>query len=104
MDEQICYIEQLREVCFLKYSNRLVNLKFFNNFIDIGNIEIVAEMLKCGYRSLEAKNQEGQTAVHLACQLSQNDILEKLILCNANVNCRDSEGNTPLHVYNIVIF
>lgn len=63
-----------------------------------GNIGIVVELLKSGYRSLEAKNQEGQTAVHLACQLSQNDILEKLIARGANVNCRDSEGNTPLHV------
>lgn len=58
----------------------------------------MVELLKSGYRSLEAKNQEGQTAVHLACQLSQNDILEKLIARGANVNCRDSEGNTPLHV------
>lgn len=59
---------------------------------------MVKELLTCGYRSLEAKNQEGQTAVHLACKVNRNDILEKLILSGANVNCRDSEGNTPLHV------
>lgn len=71
--------------------------------IYLGNIEIVVELLKSGYRSLEAKNQEGQTAVHLACHLSQNDILEKLIARGANVNCRDSEGNTPLHVSRAII-
>ena len=56
------------------------------------------EVLKAGYRNLEARNQEGQTAVHLACKVNRNDILEKLIASKANVNCRDSEGNTPLHV------
>lgn len=64
----------------------------------LGDTKIVEELLKCGYRSLEAKNQEGQTAVHLACQLIENDILKSLISSGANVNCRDTEGNTPLHV------
>lgn len=62
-----------------------------------GDTKIVEELLKCGYRSLEAKNQEGQTAVHLACQLIEHDILKSLISSGANVNCRDTEGNTPLH-------
>ena len=56
------------------------------------------ELLKSGCRSLEAKNQDGQTAVHLACQLNEDGILRKLIAARANVNCRDTEGNTPLHV------
>jgi hypothetical protein len=64
----------------------------------IGNYTVVSELLKCGYRSLEAKNQEGQTAVHLASRMGKDDILKKLIESGANINCRDTAGYTPLHV------
>jgi ankyrin repeat protein len=64
----------------------------------LGNYTVVSELLKCGYRSLEAKNQEGQTAVHLASRMGKDDILKKLIESGANVNCRDKAGYTPLHV------
>lgn len=62
-----------------------------------GNYIVVSELVKSGYK-LEAKNQDGQTAVHLASQVGQDDILKKLIDNGANVNCRDTNGNTPLHV------
>ncbi|XP_063220076.1 tyrosine-protein kinase Shark-like [Bacillus rossius redtenbacheri] len=62
-----------------------------------GNYMVVSELLKCGYRSLEAKNQDGQTAVHLASRLGKDDILKKLIQSDANVNCRDTAGYAPLH-------
>jgi len=61
------------------------------------NCKVVYELLKCGYRNLESKNQEGQTALHLASLMGQDQIVEKLISCGANVNCRDTEGYTPLH-------
>ncbi|XP_043482946.1 tyrosine-protein kinase Shark [Leptopilina heterotoma] len=61
------------------------------------NYTIVSELLKCGYRSLEAKNQLGQTAVHLAAKDGADEILKKLIQNKASVNCRDSAGYTPLH-------
>ncbi|XP_051153972.1 tyrosine-protein kinase Shark [Leptopilina boulardi] len=61
------------------------------------NYTIVSELLKCGYRSLEAKNQLGQTAVHLAAKDGADEILKKLIQNTASVNCRDSAGYTPLH-------
>lgn len=80
-----------------------------------GNLRIVEGMLmseKNAYR-LDAKDQDGRSAVHLACLLNIADnnnaepILEKLISSGANVNCRDEQGNTPLHVssihYNIYI-
>uniref|UniRef100_A0A0K8TI66 Tyrosine-protein kinase n=1 Tax=Lygus hesperus TaxID=30085 RepID=A0A0K8TI66_LYGHE len=62
-----------------------------------GNFTVVSELLKCGYRSLEAKDEMGQTAVHLASILGEDVILEKLIESGATVNCRDQAGNTPLH-------
>ncbi|XP_071442937.1 tyrosine-protein kinase Shark isoform X2 [Hetaerina americana] len=62
-----------------------------------GNYTVVSELLKCGYRSVDAKNAEGQTAVHLASVLGKDEILKKLIESGANINCRDTAGNTPLH-------
>ncbi|KAG8042704.1 hypothetical protein G9C98_005339 [Cotesia typhae] len=62
-----------------------------------GNYTIVSELLKCGYRSLDAKNELGQTAVHLAAKDGIDEILKKLIESKASVNCRDSAGYTPLH-------
>uniref|UniRef100_A0A8D8PSK7 Tyrosine-protein kinase n=1 Tax=Cacopsylla melanoneura TaxID=428564 RepID=A0A8D8PSK7_9HEMI len=65
-----------------------------------GNYQVVSELLKYRYvniESLEAKNQDGQTVVHLASQLGHDEILDTFIRCSANVNCRDTEGCTPLH-------
>lgn len=62
-----------------------------------GNYTIVSELLKTGYRH-EAKNQNGQTAVHLASMNGKDDILRKLIEYGASVNSRDTAGYTPLHV------
>lgn len=73
-------------------------LTSFFYFYHQGNYTIVSELLKCGYRSIEAKNQLGQTAVHLAAKSGTDDILNKLIENKASVNCRDSAGYTPLHV------
>jgi ankyrin repeat protein len=74
----------------------------YNVVNSLGNYTVVSELLKCGYRSLEAKNQEGQTAVHLASRMGKDDILKKLIESGANINCRDTAGYTPLHVCTIV--
>lgn len=76
------------------------------------HLDIVSELLQTRYASdsKNSKNEKGQTAVHLVCllvgdkNLPENDkriaeqILDKLISSGANVNCRDKEGNTPLHV------
>lgn len=53
--------------------------------------------MKTGYKH-EAKNKDGQTAVHIASMQGKDDILRKLIEYSANVNSRDSAGYTPLHV------
>lgn len=66
----------------------------------MGEINVVSELLKCGYRNIDAKNQDGQTAVHLAClhEADTDCIIKILIDSGANVNCRDKDGNTALHV------
>lgn len=60
---------------------------------------VVKEMLKTSYRNLDAKDEHGMTAVHLACKHQVNpEILKLLIDRGAAVSSRDSSGNTPLHV------
>uniref|UniRef100_A0A182SMW5 Tyrosine-protein kinase n=1 Tax=Anopheles maculatus TaxID=74869 RepID=A0A182SMW5_9DIPT len=61
------------------------------------NYTVVSELLKCGYRNIDSKNQDGQTAVHLACLHADDKILLKLIERGSNINSRDAKGNTPLH-------
>ena len=64
----------------------------------VGQIHVVTPMVSCGYRSIDAKNEDGQTAVHLACIRGHNDVLKILIEAEANVNAKDSYGETPLLV------
>ncbi|XP_041975466.1 tyrosine-protein kinase Shark [Aricia agestis] len=64
---------------------------------EAGNCSIVSQILASGYKSRDAKNQDGQTAVHIAARKGENDILLKLIESGAPVNVRDSFGYTPLH-------
>uniref|UniRef100_W8BSA2 Tyrosine-protein kinase n=1 Tax=Ceratitis capitata TaxID=7213 RepID=W8BSA2_CERCA len=61
------------------------------------NATIVGELLKCGYRNVDAKNQDGQTALHLAAIHSDDVILKLILATDVNVNCMDAFGNMPLH-------
>lgn len=61
------------------------------------NFPIVSELLKCGYRNIDSKNQDGKTAVHLACLHADVKILDALIERGCNINNRDAQGNTALH-------
>ncbi|XP_039954708.1 tyrosine-protein kinase Shark isoform X1 [Bactrocera neohumeralis] len=61
------------------------------------NATIVGELLKCGYRNVDAKNQDGQTALHLAAIYSDQTILKLILGSDVNVNCMDAFGNMPLH-------
>ncbi|XP_059483949.1 tyrosine-protein kinase Shark [Neocloeon triangulifer] len=79
------------------YSRRNGRTNLLHRATKEGDYHVVSELLMCGYRSLEAKNAEGQTAVHLASKLGKNEILTRLIAENASVNCRDTAGYTPLH-------
>lgn len=58
---------------------------------------IVSDMVRCGHRSLDAKNEEGQTAAHLAASAGHNGILSLLIKAGTSVNAKDSRSLTPLH-------
>ncbi|XP_023237515.1 tyrosine-protein kinase shark-like [Centruroides sculpturatus] len=62
-----------------------------------GDVTVVGELLKSGYHNLDAKNHEGQTAVHLASIIGHDEILLMLLQAGANANILDSSGLTPLH-------
>jgi tyrosine-protein kinase len=83
-----------------------------------GNEIVVSELLQSGYRNLSAKNNDGQTAVHLGQFILQlyicaaiikcpipfpasfyghTEVLRLLISYDASVNATDSSGYTPLH-------
>lgn len=66
------------------------------------HLDVVKEMLKTSYRNLDAKDELGMTAVHLACKYRVNpEIMKLLIEKGATVSSRDIAGNTPLHVRNL---
>jgi tyrosine-protein kinase len=65
-----------------------------------GNVDIVLELTRDSARSLDARNEEGMTATHIAASLGFDEILSLLLEAGAHVNAKDSEGNTPLHVIN----
>lgn len=81
-------------------SNTLFLLDEFINFQTItANITVVTELLRGGtYRSIDAKNEVGQTAIHLAAILGNVIILKLLIQNGGNVNVKDDEDLTALHV------
>lgn len=64
---------------------------------EAGHFNVVSKLLASGYRSRDAKNQDGQTAVHIAARAGRDTILAELIESGSTVNVRDSFGYTPLH-------
>jgi len=62
------------------------------------NLEVVKQILTTTY-SLDSKDENGMTAIHLAAYNKVSpEILKMLIDKGAAVMCRDSIGNTALHV------
>uniref|UniRef100_A0A336M750 non-specific protein-tyrosine kinase n=1 Tax=Culicoides sonorensis TaxID=179676 RepID=A0A336M750_CULSO len=63
-----------------------------------GDLNVLVPMLRDHSKNVEAKNQDGQTAAHIACIYEREAVLAKLIeLRRININCRDKVGNSPLH-------
>ncbi|TDG50929.1 hypothetical protein AWZ03_002584 [Drosophila navojoa] len=59
--------------------------------------KVVIELLKCGNRNFDAKNKDGQTALHLAAINCNEGILKLLLDAGVQVNSSDSFGWQPLH-------
>ncbi|XP_069170662.1 tyrosine-protein kinase HTK16 isoform X2 [Procambarus clarkii] len=63
-----------------------------------GNIIVVSELLKSGYKKIDDKNNNGQTALHIASMKGYEEITKMLLQSMASVEVRDEEGVTPLHL------
>ena len=62
------------------------------------NLVVVKELLKSGYRKVDARTPEGLTALHLSCLSNSEEIVQELLGAGARVKVRDKEGLSPLHV------
>ncbi|KAL4716904.1 hypothetical protein ACJJTC_012715 [Scirpophaga incertulas] len=78
-------------------SRTLGKTNLLHRATEAGDYNIVSQLLATGYHSRDAKNQDGQTAVHIAARAGRDKILTKLIENGSTVNVRDSFGYTPLH-------
>ena len=61
------------------------------------NKEIAVALIDAGCH-IDAKNFNGDTALHVACQHGRLEVVMALISYGANVDLKDQEGNTPLHL------
>ena len=56
-------------------------------------------ILRCQYRpDVNEKDEFGRTALHIACEYDNINVVEELIMANALPNIRAKDGSTPLHV------
>ena len=63
--------------------------------VDKSSIKMVKYFLNKRYKNLNNSNDEGKTALHLACSKGNEDIINLLLINGANTKIRDEEGNTP---------
>jgi ankyrin repeat protein len=49
----------------------------------------------------DLKDQDGRTALHLACTENQKDKVELLLIKGANINDKDNLGSNGLHLGNL---
>ena len=59
--------------------------------------DIVVALIEAGCM-IDAKNFKGDTALHTMISHGRLDCIMSLISYEANVNLKDTEGNTPLHI------
>ena len=62
-----------------------------------GNAQAIAILVAAG-ANIEARDEYGRTALHLACTYPPGPaIVDALLVAGASINAQDSDGSTPLH-------
>uniref|UniRef100_A0A1X7T627 Death domain-containing protein n=1 Tax=Amphimedon queenslandica TaxID=400682 RepID=A0A1X7T627_AMPQE len=64
--------------------------------VTAGNIEAVEFLLQLETVNIDHTNEEGKTALMLACKRGHEDIVHSLLSAGANVNIQDNHGQTAL--------
>lgn len=61
------------------------------------DIEKITTILNSKNFNIEAKNEYGETSLHVAAKYGNYDIVLKLLNLGANIESKDNNGYTPLH-------
>lgn len=64
--------------------------------VEENRVEVARVLIKCG-ASVNATNQSGKTALHLAAS-KDHEVMELLTEYSAEIDCRDGDGKTALHI------
>ena len=91
-----------KELYYLKYlSNENINFTFelaLLEAVTVGNSEAVEFLLQLETVNIDHTNEEGKTALMLACERGHEDIVHSLLSAGANVNIQDNKGWTALMI------
>jgi ankyrin repeat protein len=63
-----------------------------------GNLQRIKDLLKDNPKLVSTKDIVGRTPLHLAAQWGHKDVAELLLAKGADVNAKDDDGGTPLHM------
>ena len=66
--------------------------------VTAGNNEAVEFLLQLETVNIDHTNEEGKTALMLACERGHEDIVHSLLSAGANVNIQDNKGSTALMI------
>jgi len=62
-----------------------------------GHKDILLKLLEINKDLIEQQDEEGMTALHIACIYKKHDIIDVLIAHNANINAKTATGETPVY-------
>jgi len=65
----------------------------------LAEVNKVRMILRCPHRpDVNEKDDNGRTALHIACEYDNINVVEELVQANALPNIRAKDGSTALHV------
>ena len=67
--------------------------------VDKNSIKMVRYFLNKRNRNINTRNDQGQTALHLACSMGNEDMINLLLINGANTEILDEEGKKPFDLF-----